>query len=476
MTVLKGQKDELMIASKYYDYIKEYFENNKDLTDLMAPSAMGVEDTQLQSLITQLTEKNKQRSFQLDSKAPNNPNVPVLNAEINNLKKLILENIEYIVNTSNITINDINFRIDQLNGQVKNLPSIEKELTNIEREFHVNDAIYTFLLSTRAEAEIARASNSPDYEVVDPAKQSSAKIVSPKKTMIYFSSFFLGIMAPIALIMLISFFKNSIDDKHELDRISHYPIIGTIARNEKKSLIPMLDHPKSLISESFRSARTSMQFFQKGKPKQRILITSSMSGDGKSFIAINLGASYSNYGKRTLLLEFDLRNPKLAEYFGLQKEKGLSSYLINDARLEDIIQKTRIKNLDIICAGDIPPNPLELIASENTRNLIEILQNIYDFIIIDTPPIGVVTDSYLLMEFSDANLFVVRLNYTNKRFFTSLIRDMEQKEIPNIGIIVNEDAERTSSVYYSDNVTKIHFLKAKFNTLKMLLGIRNKND
>ena len=475
MVTLKTQKDELMVASKYYDYIKEYFENNKDLTDLLAPSAMGVEDLQLQSLITQLTDKNKLRSFQLDSKSPNNPTIPVLNAEINNLKTLILENIEYIVATSNITINDINNRIAQLNSQVKNLPGIEKELTNIEREFHVNDAIYTYLLSTRAEAEVARASNSPDYEVVDPAKLSSSKMVAPKMNMIYLSSFFLGIMAPVGIIMLISFFKNSIDDKHELEKISHFPIIGTIARNEKKSLLPMLDYPKSLISESFRSARTSMQFFQKGKPKQRILVTSSMSGDGKSFIAMNLGASYSNYGKRTLLLEFDLRNPKLDEYFGLQKTKGLSSYLINDARLEDIILKTSIKNLDIICAGEIPPNPLELIASENTRNLIEILQNIYDFIIIDTPPIGVVTDSYLLMEFSDANLFVVRLNYTNKRFFTSLIKDIEQKEIPNIGIIVNEDAERTSSVYYSDNIVKISYFRSKFNTLKSLLGIKQKD-
>lgn len=476
MRTLEDQRAELMVASKYYDYIKEYFENNKNLTDLLAPSAMGVNDPQLQNLIVQLTEKNAQRSLQLDSKSEKNPMLPILNAEINNLKKTILENIEYIVNTSNITINDINNRIDLLKGQVRNLPTIEKELTNIEREFHVNDAIYTFLLSTRAEAEIARASNSPDYEVIDPAKLSSARMVSPKKNMIYFSSFFLAIMIPVGLIMLISVFKNSIDDKREIDKIAHFPIIGTIARNERRSMMPILDFPKSLIAESFRSTRTSMQFFQKGKPKQKILLTSSMSGDGKSFIAINLAAAYSYYGKRTLLLEFDLRNPKLADYFGLSKTKSLSSYLINDAKLEDIIQKTNVKNLDVICAGDVPPNPVELIASDNTRNLLEILQNIYDYIIIDTPPIGVVTDSYLLMEYSDANLFVVRLNYTNKRFFISLIHDLEQKEIPNIGLLVNDDIEKTSSVYYSDSVVKISYLQAKLNTLKSLLRIKKKNS
>jgi capsular exopolysaccharide synthesis family protein len=282
-------------------------------------------------------------------------------------------------------------------------------------------------------------------------------------------------MIPVGLIMLISTFKNSIDDKREIDKIAHFPLIGTIARNERRSMMPILDYPKSLIAESFRSTRTSMQFFQKGKPKQKILITSSMSGDGKSFIAINLAAAYSYYGKRTLLLEFDLRNPKLADYFGLPKAKSLSSYLINDAKLEDIIQKTNVKNLDVVCAGEVPPNPVELIASDNTRNLLEILQNIYDYIIIDTPPIGVVTDSYLLMEYSDANLFVVRLNYTNKRFFISLIHDLEQKEIPNIGLLINDDVEKTSSVYYSDSMVQVPYLQAKFNTLKSLLRIKKKD-
>jgi tyrosine-protein kinase Etk/Wzc len=192
MQILEDQRAELMVASKYYDYIKEYFENNKNLTDLLAPSAMGVNDPQLQNLIVQLTEKNAQRSLQLDSKSEKNPMLPILNAEINNLKKTILENIDYIVNTSNITINDINNRIALLKGQVRTLPGIEKELKNIEREFHVNDAIYTFLLSTRAEAEIARASNSPDYEVIDPAKLSSARMVSPKRKIDLHGCIFYG--------------------------------------------------------------------------------------------------------------------------------------------------------------------------------------------------------------------------------------------------------------------------------------------
>jgi tyrosine-protein kinase Etk/Wzc len=474
MRELENQRAVLLVKSKYYDYIKEYFENNQDLTDLLAPSAMGVDDPQLTSLITQLTELNSKRAYYLDNKSFKNPQLPLLNAQINNIKKTILENIDYIVNTSRITINDINNRITKLNMEVNNLPTIEKELINIQREFHLNDAIYTFLLTKRSESQIARASNSPDYEIIDPSKPSSAMQVAPKKQMIYMSAFFLGIMLPIGIIMILSAFDDSINDKKDIEKLANYPVIGTIAKNEKKSMVPIVEYPKSLIAESFRSARTSLQFFHKGQPKKKILVTSSMSGDGKTFIAMNLASAFSYYGKKTLLLEFDLRNPKIAEYLHLNEEKGLSSYLINDARLEDIIQKTDIKNLDVIPTGQIPPNPVELIASDNTQHMIEILESIYDYIVIDTPPIGVVTDSYLIMDHSDANIFTVRLNYTNKKLYSSLIRDLEQKEIPNIALLINDDEEKARSVYYDDN-GKLSFIRQKINTLKSIMKSKKAN-
>jgi capsular exopolysaccharide synthesis family protein len=197
-----------------------------------------------------------------------------------------------------------------------------------------------------------------------------------------------------------------------------------------------------------------------------------MSGDGKTFIAMNLASAFSYFGKKTLLLEFDLRNPKIAEYLHINGEKGLSSYLINDARLEDIIQKTDIKNLDVIPTGQVPPNPVELIASDNTQHLIEILESIYDYIVIDTPPIGVVTDSFLIMDHSDANIFAVRLNYTNKKLYSSIVRDLEQKEIPNIAVIINDDEEKAQSVYYDDQGGKLSYIGKKINTLKSLIKFK----
>ncbi len=474
MRALEDQKAVLIVKSKYYDYIKEYFENNKDLTDLLAPSALGVEDPQLTLLINQLTTANAARALKIDNNTPKNMQLPSLNAQINNLKKTILEQIDYIVNTSNITINDINNRIAKLNHEVQNLPSIEKQLRNIQRDFSLNDAIYTFLLTKRSESQIASASNSPDYEVADPSKLSSATQVAPKTAMILISALFLGLMAPIGLIMLLSAFDDSITDRRDVDKITHFPHLGTISKNDRNTLLPIFDFPKSHIAESFRSVRTSLQFFQKGQPKQKILVTSSMTGDGKTFISMNLASAFSYYGKKTLLLEFDLRNPKISEYMGLENIKGLSSYLINDARLEDIIQKTSMKNLDVIPAGEIPPNPVELIASDNTKNMMDILQSIYDYIIIDTPPIGVVTDSYLLMEHSDANIFAVRLNHTDKKLFSTLMRDLEQKDISNIALLINDDEEKTQSSYYDNSGGKLSYLKKKFNTLKTLMRVKRK--
>ena len=472
---LENQKASIALKKDYYDYIKTYFENNKSLTDLLAPSSMGVEDPQLVSLINQLTDLNAQRSGFIENNNMLHPDLPNINAKINNLKKTILENINYIVSQSDITEGDINLRINVLEKQLNRLPSTEKELINIERKFHLNDAIYTFLLQKRSEAEIARASNSPDYEIIDPAKLSSSKQVAPKKKMIYFSSFFLGLMIPIGLVMLLSVFNNTLEDKRDIEGASNFPIIESIATNDKRSMIPTIDYPTSLISESFRSARTSLQFFQKDKKLQKLLVTSSVSGDGKSFVAINLAAVFSFYGKRTLLLEYDLRNPKLSEYLELEAKKGLSSYLIGDAKFEDIIHKTNIKNLDVIATGKVPPNPVELIASDNTKNLFSLLENNYDYIIIDTPPLGIVTDSYLLMDYADANMYVARLNHTNKKIFSAMIKDIEQKEISNFGIIINDDNEQAQSVYYEKDNEASYFVK-KYRKLRDLIKSKSDDD
>lgn len=203
-------------------------------------------------------------------------------------------------------------------------------------------------------------------------------------------------------------------------------------------LRPLVEFPKSGVAESFRTIRTNMQYYMRGTDSQVILLTSSLSQEGKSFVSLNLAVSLAISNKRTVLLGFDLRRPKISEYMNVSEVLGITSYLINTATLSDIIVRTDLENLDYIPAGTVPPNPVELISSDKVQNLISQLREMYDYIIIDTPPIGLVTDANLLMNHSDINIFVVRLGYTPRKIFPKVIREVEAKGINNLTILVND--------------------------------------
>jgi capsular exopolysaccharide synthesis family protein len=257
-----------------------------------------------------------------------------------------------------------------------------------------------------------------------------------------------------------------ISGKKEIESMTSFPILGHVFNNDTPNNIVIDDSSNSPISETFRSIRTNLQFYARGNEKQVFLITSSYTGEGKSFIAQNLSAVYALFGKKTLLMGFDLRRPKLYQALNLSNTKGISTALINQTSIADIIQSTGIKNLDFISAGPIPPNPLELIASESTGELIQELKKHYDYIIIDTPPIGVVSDSYLLMKYSDVNLFVVRQGYTNKEAFANNINLLTQKNIPHVSIVINDVKAKGlmydygyEYTYYSDEDKKSWFKK-----------------
>jgi len=257
------------------------------------------------------------------------------------------------------------------------------------------------------------------------------------------------------------FLNTQISSKKDVDSLTNLPILGHVFHNDSKDNIVINEAINTPISESFRSIRTNLQFYAKDNEKQLLLVTSSYSGEGKSFVAQNLAAAYALFGKKTLLMGFDLRRPKLFQDFKLSNQKGISTVLINQASIIDIIQKTKIQNLDYISAGPIPPNPLELIASNKTEEFILELKKMYDYIIIDSPPIGVVSDAYLLMSFSDVNLYVVRQGFTQKEAFSNNISHLAQKNIPHVCIVINDVKAKGLQyeygyeyTYYSDDKKK----------------------
>ncbi|GAB4322979.1 MAG: tyrosine-protein kinase domain-containing protein [Bacteroidales bacterium] len=461
MNSLENERAAIVIKKKYYDYILNYFEENKSFADLVAPSAMDVQDPVLNELISNLLQLNSQRMMYIQQGNEQNLFLKDLDIQISNLKKTIIENIEYNARKTEITLMDLDSRVEKLKSQISRLPKTERELIGMERQFKLNDAIYTFLLQKRAEAQIAQASNTPDYEIIDKAQYFKAGLVAPKTSLNYIIAFFLAVFIPFILIILRDFFNNKITEIKDIELLTNRPIIGQVLHNRFKSKAIIRDYPKSPLADSFRAIRTNLRFFAKGTDKMVILVTSSISGEGKSFCSLNIASVYALLGKKTVLIGFDLRRPALYKEFDLKNEVGISNYLINTAGLNDIIQKTPIKNLDLISAGPVPPNPVELIESDRTKQLMDELREKYDYIIIDSSPIGAVTDSFLLFPLADINLFTIRHNFSQKDAVKANLKNIELKKIPNVSIIVNDVKMKKNaygyayqSNYYSDGSRK----------------------
>ena len=438
MNALENERAIIIVKQKYYEYIKGYFDQNKDVTDMLAPSSMEVQDPVLNNLIGNLLELNNERMNYTQQNNPKNLFLRDLDIQISNIKNTIIENISYNTNTIKIGLDDINSRMNKLNSQISGLPRTERELIGMERQFKLNDAIYTFLLQKRAEAQIARASNTSDYEIIEEAKRFRAAIVAPKVMLNYIIALFFGLFLPFVFIITRDFLNNKITDIRDIEQITSLPTIGQVLHNKFKSNAIIQDYPKSPIADSFRGIRTNLKFFAKGADKMVILITSSQSGEGKSFCSINLASVYALLGKKTVLLGFDLRRPALYKDLQLSNEKGITSYLINSAELKDIIQPTQINNLDLIAAGPVPPNPVELIASDRTSVFIDELKKLYDYIIIDSSPIGAVTDSFLLFNYADINIFTIRHNISLKEAVKSNLKNIVMKQISNVSVLIND--------------------------------------
>ncbi len=299
------------------------------------------------------------------------------------------------------------------------------------------------MLEKRAEAGIAKASNVPEAEVVDYAIPQNATKVKPKPTLNYLIAFTLGFILPLLLIIIKDYFNNKITDKEDIVSRTDIPIIGVIGHNQEKSDLIVYEKPKSSIAETFRIIRTNIQFFSPEKEKvskqvKVISINSTISGEGKTFIASNLSAIFAMSEKKTVLLGLDLRKPKLHKLFGISNSNGISNYLIGDVAYDEIIFKTKVDNLYIIPSGPIPPNPAELIESKEMVDFVERLKKDFDVVVMDTPPIALVADALILNKLADFCLFVVRQNYTTKQVVEFVNTLHSQGKLSSVAIIVND--------------------------------------
>ena len=438
LKALEKERAEMLVNVKIYRQLQTYIQNQiDDPENLAAPSTMGINDPLLNKLVIDLVTLSQTKATQLLTQTEQHPQVVKINEQIVTAKKTLLETVNNLVSNAQMGLDEINKRIAQAETEVRVLPEKQRQLVNFQRKYDFNDDTYKYLMQRRAEAQIIRASNTPDNEIIDEARLDTVIRVAPRTAINYLIALIIGLLVPALYLFLKDFFNVSINDRKEIEKLTDFPIIGQIPLVTSKDPCVVINSPKSPISEAFRSIRTNVEYITQGKPKSTILITSDTQGIGKTFNSINIASVYALYGKKTILLGFDMRKPRLFQEFGLTNNIGLSSFLSNKDTLDNIIQ-TSVKspNLDIITSGPIPPNPAELIASTKCEELFSSLKKKYDYIIIDTPPLGLVTDAFLLTKFTDVNLFIVRQGVTNKNIFGSIIQDLANRNL-NASIIIN---------------------------------------
>jgi capsular exopolysaccharide synthesis family protein len=349
----------------------------------------------------------------------------------------LLETLNGLRRANSLARSDNEDQINKVNMQASVLPITERQLLGIERKFKLNNELYTFLLETRANLQMQKASNTADSEIIDPADDRFSVIVAPNPTTIYFISLIAGMGIPLMFFFLRFIFnkKLTIDD---IKRMTEKPVIGNIPHNTENKKMVVLEYPNSSIAEAYRLIRSRLQFFIKDTVSPVIVITSSMPAEGKTYTAINLASAYSLTGKRTLLVGFDLRKPRIYMDLNIDNEKGVSTWLIGKDSIEEIIRETSFKNLSVIPAGPIPPNPSELISSPKTEELIHILKSMFDYIIIDTSPLGLVSDTYHLASIADTCLLLVRPGVTLRDIYGLTLSALGNTQIKSLCVIIND--------------------------------------
>ena len=415
--------------------IEEYVKNKENKPGTV-PATLGVSDPTLLSLIQGLSEMEMQREKQVRLVKADNPLVLAMDDQIKSLKSKIYENVQSLKQNLNLSALQLESQNLRLEGMIKTIPGKERALVDISREQAIKNALFTYLLQKREETALSFASAVSDIRIVDAARASTSPVTPRRSIYILFS--LLGLAIPFATIYILDVLNDKIKRRKDIEKATQTPILGEICWTEHNKVLVIDNESRSAFAEQIRGLRTNLSFLSIGKDVQAILFTSSMSGEGKSFISLNLGASLAMTGKKTIILEFDMRKPKLGAALSLKVEKGLSNYLIGRAELDEIIVPVpNQENFYIIPCGNVPPNPVELLVNGRLEGLISELRKRFDHIIIDAPPIGLVTDAQILEKQVDATLFVLRHDFTSLdklKIVDALYRDAKFK---NLNLIFN---------------------------------------
>ena len=403
------------------------------------PSNIGLQDAASAGAIDRYNQMLVERKRLLRTSTENNPTIINLDTSIRAMRTNVQATLDATLKGLQITKEDLAREASRYSRRINDAPTQERQFVSIARQQEIKSGLYLMLLQKREENAITLAATANNAKIIDEALADDNPI-SPKKTIVYLAALVLGVGLPVGVIYLIGLTKFKIEGRADVEKLTSLPVVGDIPlADEKTGSIAVFENQNNLMSETFRNVRTNLQFMLENG-KNVILVTSTIIGEGKSFISANLAISLSLLGKKVVIVGLDIRKPGLNKVFNIpKKEHGITQYLTNTtANLMDFVQPSDInKNLFILPGGTVPPNPTELLARGGLEKAIETLKANFDYVILDTAPVGMVTDTLLIGRVADLSVYVCRADYTHKAEFTLINELAENNKLPNLCIAVN---------------------------------------
>ena len=415
------------------------------------PSNIGLQDVNLATAINRYNDVLVERKRLLRTSTENNPTIINLDTSIHAMKENVQVSLDRVLRGLYITKADLDREASRYSRRISEAPSQEREFVSIARQQEIKAGLYLMLLQKREENAITLAATANNAKIIDDAIADDAP-VSPRSKITYLIALILGVGIPVGVIYLLELTKFKIEGRADVEKLTSAPIVGDIPlTDEKQGAIAVFENQNNLMSETFRNVRTNLQFML-GNDKKVILVTSTVSGEGKSFISGNLAISLSLLGKKVVIVGLDIRKPGLNKVFNISKrEQGITQYLANpEKNLMDLVQLSDVsKNLYILPGGTVPPNPTELLARDGLDKAIETLKKNFDYVILDTAPVGMVTDTLLIGRVADLSVYVCRADYTRKNEYTLINELIDGNKLPNLCTVINGlDLKKRKYGYY----------------------------
>lgn len=444
-TSLRQQEVQLQIVQLLEQYI-----NQPANRASLVPSTLGLEDPTLIQLTAAYNKLVSDRLAELQTGATvNNPVVKNIEKNIEEARVKMLQNLANIKQVYRNNINTINAQNKEIRRQITSIPEKERQSREKARQQEIKQNLYLYLMQKREESQIAQASTIAGSRILDLALPVFNQ-VSPVSSKVYSLALLFGLVLPIVIIYLRDLMNDKVITRHDITKVTNAPVLCEVGHSDEEKVLLFPDNSRSIVAEQMRILRSNLRFILREKfENPTILITSSFSGEGKSFISTNLAATLAVSGKRTVILEFDLRKPKILAGLGIPKGHGITNYLIGSAQLTELAKPVpKVEGLFVIPCGPVPPNPSEILLNTKIDELFAWLKQNFDAIVIDTAPVGLVSDSFTLSQYADSTIYVIRQRYTFKKQVNFIDELYSQNKLPDMGLLINDVITEGSKGYY----------------------------